>query len=244
VLNNEGRRMAVEAVLPTLGTVLFTAAIDSINPCAIGVLILMVSTMVANAQRRSRMLLLGFVYVFAVFITYLLAGLGMIAFLTRIPLYVTEYISIAVGIFIAFLGILEIKDYFWYGKGFSLAVSPKMAKKIHRRLQNISLPGVMLLGAFVAAVELPCTGGPYLAITVVLAQNFNAIAFLMLVLYNIVFVLPLIAILLAVFGGMKISAIKKWKHRNRPYMRLAAGILLVFLSWLLILMANGTINLG
>ncbi len=236
--------MTVEAALPALGTVLFTAAIDSINPCAIGVLILLVSTMIANSQKRGRMISLGLAYVFAVFITYMLAGLGLIAFLTRIPLFVTEYISIAVGIAIAVMGIVEIKDYFWYGRGFSLAISPKMAKTIHRKLQNISLPGVVLLGAFVAAVELPCTGGPYLAITVILAQNFDATAFMLLVLYNIIFILPLIAILAAVIGGMKITTIKKWKHRNRPYMRLATGILLVFLAWLLILMANGSINLG
>lgn len=236
--------MAVESVLPALGTVLFTAAIDSINPCAIGVLILLVSTMIANSQKRGRMIYVGFAYVFAVFVTYLLAGLGLIAFLTRIPLFVTEYISIVVGVIIAVMGLIEIKDYFWYGKGFSLAISQKMAKTIHRKLQNISLPGVVLLGAFVAAVELPCTGGPYLAITMILAQNFNATAFMFLVLYNIIFVLPLIAILAAVFGGMKITTIKKWKHKNRSYMRLASGMLLVFLSWLLILMANGSINIG
>lgn len=236
--------MAVESVLPALGTVLLTAAIDSINPCAIGVLILLVSTMIANSRKRGRMMLLGIAYVLAVFITYLAAGLGLIAFLTRIPLFVTEYISIAVGIMIAAMGLVEIKDYFWYGRGFSLAISPRMTRTIHRRLQNISVPGVVLLGAFVAAVELPCTGGPYLAITVILAQNFNAVAFMLLVLYNIIFILPLVVILAAVLGGMKITTIKKWKHRNRPYMRLASGLLLVFLSWLLILMANGSINLG
>ncbi|MBI2172636.1 MAG: GAP family protein [Candidatus Aenigmarchaeota archaeon] len=236
--------MAVEAALPAIGTVLFTAAIDSINPCAIGVLILLISTMVANSKRRGRMLVLGFAYVFAVFITYLVAGLGLITFLTAIPLVVTQYISIIVGVLIAGMGIVEIKEYFWYGRGFSLAISPKMAKAIHKRLQNISVAGVMLLGAFVSAVELPCTGGPYLAITLMLAQNFNLMAFALLVVYNIIFVLPLIVILLLVAGGMKITTIKKWKHANRSYMRLATGILLVFLSWLLILMANGSINLG
>ncbi len=236
--------MVVETSLPAIGTILFTAGIDSINPCAIGVLILLISTMIANSQRRGRMLVLGFAYVAAVFVTYLLAGLGLITFLTRIPLFVTEYISIIVGVLIAAMGIVEIKDYFWYGKGFSLAISPKMAKTIHKKLQNISVPGVVLLGAFVSAVELPCTGGPYLAVTLLLAQNFNLTAFLLLVLYNIIFVLPLIVILVLVAGGMKITKIKRWKHSNRSYMRLATGVLLVFLSWLLILMANGSINIG
>lgn len=109
---------------------------------------------------------------------------------------------------------------------------------------NISVPGVILTGAFVAAVELPCTGAPYLAIITILSTNFNFTAFLMLVLYNIVFVLPLIVILILVAKGAKLPAIKEWKQQSRGLMRLAIGLLLVGLGWLLILIANGTINFG
>ena len=63
--------MAVEAYLPTLVTVITTAAIDSINPCAIGVLILMISVMLAGKQSTKRMLLLGFLYVSSVLAVYL-----------------------------------------------------------------------------------------------------------------------------------------------------------------------------
>ena len=93
-------------------------------------------------------------------------------------------------------------------------------------------------------MELPCTGAPYLAIITILAQYFDWKAFTLLVIYNIVFVLPLIIILLLVASGKKIQEIKGWKQDNRGFMRLAIGILLVGLSWLLILIANGTINLG
>ena len=106
------------------------------------------------------------------------------------------------------------------------------------------MPGVILTGAFVAGVELPCTGAPYLAIITILSTNFNLTAFLLLVLYNIVFVLPLVVILLMVAGGTKLPAIKMWKQESRGVMRLAIGLLLVGLGWLLILIANGTINFG
>ena len=72
----------------------------------------------------------------------------------------------------------------------------------------------------------------------------GAIAFLMLVLYNIVFVLPLLVILLLVAGGVKLHVVKAWKQEARGFMRLMIGLLLVFLGWLLILIANGTINFG
>ena len=68
--------MAVEAGLPALGVVLTTAAIDAINPCAIGVLILMISVMLGSGKSTGHMLFMGSLYVLAVFATYLAAGLG------------------------------------------------------------------------------------------------------------------------------------------------------------------------
>jgi cytochrome c biogenesis protein CcdA len=236
--------MAVEATLPEIGTILITAAIDSINPCAIGVMILLVALMFSNQKLKSKMLFYGGLYILAVFLTYLLAGIGLLYFFANIPIVVAQYISIVIGGLIVFGGIVEIKDFFWYGKGLSLAIPADRAKDIKKYIQNISVGGVIFLGAFVAAVELPCTGGPYLAIILLLSDNFDFTAFLLLVLYNIIFVAPLVIILIAAMFGVKMSDMKMWKQANRASMRLAIGITLVLLGWLLILIANGTINLG
>ena len=236
--------MAVEAYLPTLSIIVFSAAIDSINPCAIGVLILMLSVLLAAKRSVKRMLLLGSVYIFSVFLIYFLAGLGLMYFLSNIPLYLTEYLSIFVGVLIIAAGIIEIKDFFWYGRGFSLAISPNLAKKVHKYSTRTTILGIAFLGAFVSAVELPCTGAPYLAIITLLSQYFDFSALMMLILYNIIFVAPLIIILLLVASGKKLYEIKKWKQSNRGYMRLFTGLLLIAMGWLLILIANGIINLG
>ena len=236
--------MVVEIGLPTLMTVIITAAVDSINPCAIGVLILLISVLLAT-KKKNKLLKIGFLYILAVYVTYFLAGLGLTAGLSLIPLSIAQYISIVVASVVIFFGIVEIKDYFWYGKGFSLMISANNAKKIHNYVSNITGPGIISLGAFVAAVELPCTGGPYLAITLLLSQNFNFAALLLLMFYNVIFVLPLIIILLMVyFGAIKLHTLKEWKQKNRGFMRLLTGLILIFLGWLLILIANGTINFG
>ena len=236
--------MVVEASLPQLGTVIVTAAIDSINPCAIGVLLLLISTIVAGAHSRKQMLKMGLIYIAAVYIVYFSAGLGLTLFLAQIPIIIAEYISIAVGLVIIAAGLIEIKDFYWYGQGISLSIPADKAKKINKLARNLSLSGLVLLGAFVAAVELPCTGGPYLAITLILSQNFNLTAVALLAFYNFIFVLPLLVILLLAYFGTKIQDIKMWKHANRAYMRAAIGLLLVVLGWLLMLIANGTINFG
>mgnify|MGYP001576936587 CR=1 FL=1 len=236
--------MAVEAYLPTMGTVIITAAIDSVNPCAIGVLILMISVILGTKQSVKRMLVLGSTYIGAVFTTYLIAGLGLAYIFSNIPLWVTEYLSITIGTLIIAAGILEIKDFFWYQRWFSLEIPVAMAKKIHILSGNATIPGVILLGAFVSAVELPCTGAPYLAIITLLSQYFDFSAFLMMILYNIIFVLPLIIILVMVAAGAHLHEIKEWKQNARSYMRLCIGLVLVALGWLLILIANGTGNFG
>jgi cytochrome c biogenesis protein CcdA len=119
-----------------------------------------------------------------------------------------------------------------------------MSKKIDKLSRDVTIPGVILVGAFVAAVELPCTGAPYLAIITLLSQYFDFNAFLLLVYYNVIFVAPLVFILLAVAAGKKVSEFKKWKQDNRGYMRLAVGLLLVGMGWLLMLIANGSISFG
>jgi len=230
--------------LPTLSVILVSAAVDSINPCAIGVLILMISVVLGGKGSVGRLLYLGFLYIGAIYVTYLTAGLGLIYFLANIPLKVTEYLALVVGSFVILAGLLEVKDFFWYGKGFSLQIPSAMAKKIDSMSKNLTVPGVILLGAFIAGVELPCTGAPYLAIITLLSLNFNFQAFILLLIYNVIFVSPLVVILLLVALGTKVSSIKKWKQANKAYMRFAIGYLLIALGWLLILIANGTINFG
>jgi cytochrome c biogenesis protein CcdA len=240
--------------LPTLGLVVISAAIDSINPCAIGVLILMVSVVLGQGGTPRRLVKVGLAYISAIFMTYLIAGFGLMYFFSAIPIVIAEYLSLGVGALVIVAGILEIKDYFWYGKGFSLQIPTKFATMIHEwSTTNKSVWAVMGLGAFVAAVELPCTGAPYLAIITILRINFDfgnlldpqsLSAIGLMVLYNLIFVAPLLIILGMVAGGTKVSKVSKWKEDGKGVMRLFMGLLLVSLGWMLILIANGTINFG
>ena len=236
--------MAVEASLPTIATVVVTAIVDSINPCAIGVLILLISTMLASHASTKKILKFGLIYTTAVYFTYFFLGIGLLGFISTVPLVIAQYITILVSLIVVGAGIVEIKDFLWYGRGFSLAIPPQMAKRIHGYVQRVDIKMAILLGVFVSAVELPCTGGPYLAIITLLSQNFNITAVLLLALYNLIFVTPLIIILFMVYSGKKIQSIKKWKQKARAWMRLSTGVVLIILGWILMLIANYTINLA
>ncbi len=235
----------VEATLPTLGAVVVTAAVDAINPCAIGVALLLVATMIKQG-RRDEMIWVGFMYVIAVYLTYLFAGLGVLYFFVNIPVKIASFVTVFVALVVIFGGLLEIKDFFWYGLGTSLMIPEQYAEKIASGMENLSTWAAIGLGVFVAAVELPCTGGPYLAIlTVIAQQGLNITAYILLLLYNLIFISPLIFIVFAAYiGAYSVEDMKKWKHMNRPRMRLAAGILMVILGWILMLLATGVIRLG
>ncbi|MFB6191120.1 MAG: cytochrome c biogenesis CcdA family protein [Candidatus Nanohaloarchaea archaeon] len=243
--------MAVEAALPTLGAVLVTAAVDSINPCAIGVALLLVATLVKQDRRRD-ILKVGIIYVAAVYITYFLAGLGIIYALASVSTQIANYVTVFVSLIVISGGILEIKDFYWYGKGSSLMIPEQYSEKIAERMEDVTTPAAVLLGIFVAAVELPCTGGPYLAILTVIQQTlvqgsagFPMIALAMMALYNLIFVMPLILIVVfSYFGVYKVQDMKEWKHMNRARMRMAAGLLMVFLGWILLLLATGIVRFG
>lgn len=223
--------------------VIVTALADSINPCAIGVLILMVSTLLVLSHNRNKMVYVGVIYILAVFVTYFLAGIGLLLFIQKFNL--AEPLGIFVGSLVILMGLIEVKDFFWYGKGITLAIPVSQSKKIEKYVKRVTIPGAILLGIFVSAVELPCTGGPYLAITTLLArQPFNLQAIFLLLVYNFIFVLPLIVILLLVYFGMSAKKLERLRKEGRGWMRLIIGLVMISLGILLILFATGYINLA
>jgi cytochrome c biogenesis protein CcdA len=241
----------VTATLPTLGAVIVTAAVDSINPCAIGVALLLVATLIKQ-DRKKDILKVGFIYIFFVFLTYLLAGIGILYALTSIPVQIANYVTVFVALIVIFGGLLEVKDFFWYGQGSSLMIPEEYAEKIADKMENLTVPAAVVLGIFVAAVELPCTGGPYLAILTIIQQTMlqgatgiPLMAVVMMIVYNLIFVAPLIAIVLfSYFGSRKVDEMKKWKHMNKAKMRMTAGLLMIYLGWILLVLATGIVRFG
>ena len=225
--------MVLEKV--TIPLLLTTAVVDSINPCAIGVLLLLLSVLIKHSKEKAKLVKITSIYIISVFIVYILAGLGLIGFQhILIQLGFATYLGVAVGVLVIIMGLVEIKDFWWYGKGFSLMIPHKYVGKIQKMTANVTATSAILLGIFVAIVELPCTGGPYLAITTILAKSFDMLGFFYLVIYNIIFVLPLVIISFLAYYGTNIIKMDKWKDRKKKWMRLAAGLVMVALGIFLI----------
>ena len=219
----------------TLPVVLGAAIIDSINPCAIGVILFLSTVLLRVSADKTRLLYLGGIYIATVYVVYMLSGLGLVWFqYNLISRGYAEVVGMVVGAFVIGLGLVELKDFFWYGRGFSLEIAPRHKERLERMATQLSFASVMMIGGFVAIVELPCTGGPYLAITALLAKSFDLRAFLYLVLYNFIFVAPVVAILLMIYFGASTLGLKRWRQEKRKWMNLAAGLLMVALGAFLI----------
>ncbi len=212
--------------------------IDSINPCAIGVLVFLLAYLVKSGHKWKSLLIHGYVYLLAVFLTYLLAGVLLLPVIQSMRNFSTNaYMAIAaiIGIF----GLLEIKEFFHPSKEGSLVeISPKYSAKIKKISKNIAnnLFTTFGLGAFVALVELPCTGAVYLAVLALMSSSgFTMSNMTMLVLYNILFIAPLIIILTLFYRGTKSETIEKWVKKFKPYMRLLTGLLLLGMTaWMVV----------
>jgi|SRR3989344_3929626 len=222
----------------TLGLVIAAAIADSINPCVFGVLIFLLAYMTKIFKNTARMLLAGFIYILAVYITYFLLGVGIFT-LAYTAGFAKPFYWFAASVAII-AGIFEIKDYFWYGKVFSLQMIPsaserikkysRMMKKLEIRHPIFSLAVAAFLGVFVVFVELPCTGAPYLAILGMLSRGDYASGIPMLLLYNLVFILPLTIIVGLVYSGFTSKRLESWRKEHRGLMRLFIGLFLLVLG--------------
>jgi cytochrome c biogenesis protein CcdA len=206
------------------------AVIDSINPCAFGVLIFLLAYLSKTARTKAHMLLHGLVYLAAVFLTYFVAGLVLLPLIQTVTRAFTVYAYYLIAGLIFLAGLVEIKDFFWYGKGFSLGIFPSAAARIKMYVKHVTdkISTAFFLGVFVALVELPCTGAVYLAVLTMMSTagaTFSNITFLLL--YNLIFVLPLGVIIALFVAGVKQHEFERWRHKHKGLMRLAAGLLLV-----------------
>lgn len=212
----------------TLPVVLGTAVIDSLNPCAISVLIILIGFLLAVHGSKKKILFLGGVYIFAVYLAYFLAGLGIIKFIGHFNL--AKIINAIAGIVLLVAGIFSFKEVAQPGSTF-LRIPDRAKKLLTHWLTKATLPSIFIAGVIVSAVELPCTGEVYLGILSLLSNAANkAQGYAYLLIYNFIFVLPLIVILLLAVFGVKTERLEQSFKSKSKWMRISAGALMVALG--------------
>lgn len=231
----EERKNLNEANLTlTLPLVIGAAIVDAINPCAFAVLIILITTILVSGLRK-RVLKAGLAFSFSIFISYFLMGLGIYSAIASIK--VSHIFIKIIGVLALLIGILNIKDYFKYGVGgFVIEVPQAWRPKMKTLITSVTSPlGAFFVGFLVSLFLLPCTSGPYIVILGMLGQKETFwSAFWYLILYNIIFILPMVLITLAVYKGLDPSKAEEIRKKRIKLLHLIAGIIMIIMGIILL----------
>ncbi len=211
------------------------ALIDSINPCAFGILLLTIAFLLTLQKSRAKILMIGGVYIVGLLAVYLLIGLGI---LEALHIFNTPHFMAKAGaVLLIALGAINLVNEFFPSFPIKLRIPQAAHTKIAELMNKASLPAVFLLGALVGLCEFPCTGGPYLMVLGLLHDQgtyLTGVGYLLL--YNLIFVLPLVIILLIASNSTLIAKVQAWKKSETKHMRLWGGIAMVLLGALIFLL--------
>ncbi len=215
------------------GRITMLAFVNSVNPCQIAMLILVLVTILTQSQDKKRKVLFaGLAFTFAVYIGYLFYGIVLVQLFQTFTGFLREgaiYVRDTFAILSMVIGGLQIKDFFFYKKGsFATEMPLWMRPKAKRIIQKITSPfGAFITGFVITLFLSPCTMTPLLIATESLAQLGLIGALPWLLYFNFIIVLPLIVITFIIYKGFTTAeSVAQWKEKNVKIFHLIAGILL------------------
>jgi len=235
LLENRGISFSLTAIAGLL---------DGLNPCAIGMLVLLLGYILVFAHQPKRMIKNGIAYILTVFISYFLIGALLshsLYSLLNWPYY-QEISQVIKYLIIAALGLaalVNIKDFFWYGKWFSLGVTKDEAIFLLKYVRKLDWTATIVLALLVVIFELPCSLPLYLGSISVLTQAFSYWqTMLYLLVYCFMFVVPLIIIFAVLVETKQIYELKEQQEKYNRWMKLLMGIAQAVMVVVLILLSS------
>jgi cytochrome c biogenesis protein CcdA len=205
--------------------------IDGINPCAFTVIVFFISFLALQGYKKKELIIIGICFISAVFLTYLLLGLGIFNFLYRLKGFwlVTRFVNISIGVFSIVLGIFALYDFLKYKKtkqtdGLLLQLPQSVKNRIHyviglhyRKTESTHpeqtiikkhifklTAAALVTGFLVSLLEAVCTGQTYLpTISFILkTTSLQLQALSYLLVYNFMFIVPLLIIFVFALLGV------------------------------------------
>jgi len=214
----------------TIPAIVLAAAADSVNPCTFAVLVLLLGTLLV-AGRKGRVLRAGLAFTGAIYVSYFLMGIGIFSAIQAAG--IQRPFILAVSSLAILLGLWNMKDYFAYGKWFTIEVPQRWRPTVKRITSSVvSVPGAFAVGVLDSLFLLPCSSGPYIAILALLSKTTSRTqGMLYLLLYNFIFILPLLLITFAVhFGFTTTARAERWRSARLGKLHLVSGVVMLLLG--------------
>ena len=222
--------------------------LDGINPCAFATIVFFISYMNLVGRGRKEMLIAGGAFALAVFLTYLLVGLGTLSFMS----YLNQFSGVAKCVYL----IAATATFTLAGLSLYDAVKAKQGKtkeillqlpralklRIHKVIRERTrtsgvIAGALVIGFVISALELVCTGQVYLPTLTFVAglegMRTHAIAYLLL--YNTMFIVPLLVVFGCVYWGATSLQLGGILKTHLVAVKVGIGVLLFGLgAWLIL----------
>jgi cytochrome c biogenesis protein CcdA len=224
----------------TVPTVLGAGVLDGLNPCAFALLVLFATytlTMVnkvtsdgsSTAVARRQLLGAGSLYVGAVVLTYFLIGLGLFSFLGWLGR--DHLVTRIAAVLALFMGLWMVKDVLFPRIGPALAAPHATHGWMQRAMERGGLGGMLLAGVLVGICTVPCSGAIYLGIVAVLnASGGGPAGLALLALYNLAYIVPLVALLAVVSNRRVLGRLGRWNQTNSPWVKAALATAVIAMS--------------
>jgi len=221
------------AIALTPQMVIVPALVDSLNPCALSVLIFLLISIAAAANRK-RILLIGGSYIAAVFLFHLLMGIGIFSMVTLSGF--SKIFSLLGATIAVFFGVITLSDVIKNRETFFLSVPESGKGLLSHYVRIASLPAAFILGILAGLLGFSCTGGIYISILALMGNNLSLTAGMpYLILYNVIFILPLVLVTLLVAYGISPERADAWRTENKRALRLVIGIIMIALGFVIFL---------
>ena len=229
-------------------TVAGAGLLDGINPCAFATIVFFISYMNLVGRGRKEMLIAGGAFALAVFGTYLLLGLGTLSFMN----YINQFSGIAKCIYLlaatatfvlAGLSIYDaVKAKQGKTKDILLQLPRALKLRIHKVIREQTrtsgvIAGALVIGFVISALELVCTGQVYLPTLTFVAgiEGMRAHAISYLILYNIMFIVPLLVVFGCVYWGTTSMQLGGVLQKHLVSVKIGMGLVLFGLGvWLVL----------
>jgi len=228
-------------------TILSAGFIDGLNPCAFATLIFFISYLTFVGRKKREIFWVGVGFSAAVFGTYLLIGFGILSFiqhLSFLPLFsrIVYLITIAIALV---LGGLSLYDYIQLRRGraseMKLQLPDFLKKRIHQTIRKESkssryFVAAIASGFVISLLEFTCTGQVYLP-TILFVTNIPSLktsAVFYLVLYNLMFILPLLIIFGVVYWGVTSEQLGFFLQKRASTIKLVTALLFFALAGVLV----------
>ncbi len=212
--------------------------VDGINPCAIGMMVMLLGYLLVFANKPERVVKTGLLYVGTVFVTYLVVGLGLYSFVSQFDLSGgAKVLNWVVGGALALAGLIQFKDFLGIEGGPHLRIPISSKERLQSLVEKTSYPTTIVLGILVTLLETPCSLPIYVGTAAILSSSGMAFPIVVayFLYYNFLFVLPLLIVLVVMWRGRRLVEMKEWEHRAKRWMHLGLAVVLLAMgAWLLL----------